>query len=82
MTHTHTHTHTLTHTHTHTHHSRLTWRWGIGGLGSVVLVHIGALAFSGLKMVPIIQFQFLTFAAVSLYRAFFYTALIAFLIEV
>ncbi len=50
-------------------------------MGSVVSVHVCALAFSGLKIVPSLELQFATFVVLSVYRALFYTAMIALLIE-
>ncbi|ELR25288.1 uncharacterized protein ACA1_290640 [Acanthamoeba castellanii str. Neff] len=58
--------------------------WGVdkaGIVGSVVSVHVCALAFSGLKIVPSLELQFATFVVLSVYRALFYTAMIALLIE-
>jgi hypothetical protein len=46
-----------------------------------VSVHVCALAFSGLKIVPSLELQFATFVVLSVYRALFYTAMIALLIE-
>ena len=50
-------------------------------MGSVVSVHVCALAFAGLKIVPSLELQFATFVVLSVYRALFYTAMIALLIE-
>ena len=60
-------------------HSASVWWTGI--VGSVVSVHVCALAFAGLKIVPSLELQFATFVVLSVYRALFYTAMIALLIE-
>lgn len=48
---------------------------------SLVITHALALAFSVLKLVPNLELQLVTFVVTSVYRAFFYTALIAVLIS-
>ncbi len=53
-----------------------------GSVGAIVVVQLFGLLFCGLKMVPVVWVQVASFFILSTYRAIFYTAVLAFLIQV